>query len=78
MLSLANNSAVPINRLILNNNDFEVSRKNSQAAYLALTKAIIAMLSCSKYLTHLSLANCQIGKEVMLALGEGLFKNTKL
>lgn len=78
MLSLANNSAVPINRLILNNNDFEVSRKNSQAAYFALTKAIIAMLSCSKYLTHLSLANCQIGKEVMLALGEGLFKNTKL
>ena len=78
MCSLANNSAVPINRLVLNNNDMEVSRKNSVAAYIALTKAIISMLNCSKYLTHLSLANCGIGKEVMLAIGEGLFKNSKL
>ena len=78
MTSLSNNSAVPINRLVLNNNDMEVSKKTSPAAYLQLTKAIIAMLSCSKYLTHLSLANCGIGKEVMLALGEGLFKNSKL
>lgn len=36
------------------------------------------MLSCSKYLVTLSLANCGIGKDVMLAIGEGLFKNTKL
>ena len=78
MCSLANNSAVPINRLILNNNDLEVSKKNSSAAYFQLTKAIVAMLGCSKFLTHLSLANCGIGKEVMLALGEGLFKNTRL
>ena len=78
MCSLANNSAVPINRLVLNNNDMEVSKKNSVAAYIALTKAIISMLNCSKYLTHLSLANCGIGKEVMLAIGEGLFKNSKL
>ena len=78
LCSLANNSAVPINRLVLNNNDMEVSRKNSVAAYIALTKAIISMLNCSKYLTHLSLANCGIGKEVMLAIGEGLFKNSKL
>ena len=78
MNSLANNSSVPINRLILNNNDMEVSRKHSSAAYLTLTKAIISMLSQSKYLTHLSLANCNIGKEVMLAIGEGLFKNNKL
>ena len=76
--SLSNNSSVPINRLILNNNDFEVSKKTSGAAYLQLTKAIISLLSCSKYLTHLSLANCRIGKEVMLAVGEGLFKNVRL
>jgi hypothetical protein len=38
----------------------------------------MAMLSCSKFLTHLSLASCGIGKEIMLAVGEGLFKNTKL
>jgi len=38
----------------------------------------MAMLSCSRFLTHLSLASCGIGKEIMLALGEGLFKNTKL
>ena len=36
------------------------------------------MLSCGRFLTHLSLANCGIGKEVMLAIGEGLFKNTRL
>ena len=36
------------------------------------------MLSQGKYLTHLSIANCGIGKEVMLAIGEGLLKNTKL
>lgn len=38
----------------------------------------MTMLSCSKYLTHLSLASCSISKEVMLSIGEGLFKNTKL
>lgn len=73
--ALANNSSVPINRLILNNNDLEVSKKTSSAVCLQLTKAIIQLLSCGKYLTHLSLANCRIGKEVMLAIGEGLFKN---
>ena len=36
------------------------------------------MLSASKNLTHLSLTSCNIGKEVMLAIGEGLLKNTKL
>ena len=38
----------------------------------------MAMLSCSKFLTHLSLASCNIGKKMMLSLGEGMFKNTKL
>ena len=78
MLSLSNNSCVPINRLILNNNDLEVSKKSCSTASFQLTRAIIAMLSCSKYLLNLSLANCGIGKDVMLAIGEGLFKNTKL
>ena len=78
MCSLANNSAVPINRLVLNNNDLEVSKKTNTTAVFQLTKAINAMLSCSKFLTHLSMANCGIGKDVMLAIGEGLFKNTKL
>ena len=78
LCSLANNSSVPIDRLVLNNNDMEVSKKTNSPAYFQLTKAIIAMLSCSKYLTHLSLANCRIGKEVMLAVGEGLFKNCRL
>ena len=66
------------NRLVLNNNDLEISKKTNSPAYFQLTKAIIAMLSCSKYLTHLSLVNCRIGKEVMLAIGEGLFKNCRL
>ena len=76
--SLSSNSAVPISRLILNNNDMEVSKKTNVGVYQRLTKAIIALLSCGKFLTHLSLANCEIGKEVMLSIGEGLFKNTKL
>lgn len=43
-----------------------------------MAKAFIGVLSCSKFLTQLSLANCGIGKDIMLAIGEGLFKNNKL
>lgn len=78
LLSLSNNSCVPINKLILNNNDVEVSRKGNFAGFQQLSKAIIAMLSCSKFLQHLSLASCGVGKDIMLAIGEGLFKNQKL
>ena len=78
LCSLSNNSNVPLSRLILNGNDLEVSQKsNSQATY-QLTKAFVTVLSCSRFLTHLSLANCGIGKEIMLAIGEGLFKNSRL
>ena len=31
--SLANNSSVPINRLVLNNNDLEISKKTNSPAY---------------------------------------------
>ena len=43
-----------------------------------LTKAFMSLLNTSRTLTQLSLANCGIGKQVMLAIGEGLFKNTRL
>ena len=76
--SLSNNSSVPISRLILNNNDLEISKKSNRTAAFQLTKAIIMLLSCSRNLTHLSLANCGISKDLMLAIGEGLFKNNKL
>jgi len=33
MCALSNNSTVPINRLILNNNDFEVSKKTGSSGY---------------------------------------------
>ena len=56
----------------------EVSKKTINKGCLLLTKAIISMLSQSKFLTNLSLANCGIGKEVMFAIGEGLSKNTML
>jgi hypothetical protein len=69
---------VPISRLILNNNNLEVSQKTHSTAFNQLTRAFISTLSASKFLTHLSLANCEIGKEVMLAIGEGLLKNNKL
>ena len=78
LCSLSNNSQVPIQRLILNNNDLEVSKKQNKTAAFQLTKAFIALLSCSRSLNHLSLANCNISKDVMLAIGEGLFKNNKL
>ncbi len=78
LCSLSNNSSVPISRLILNNNDLEVSKKSNRTASFQLTKAIIALLSCSRNLNHLSLANCGISKDCMLAIGEGLFKNNKL
>ena len=79
LCSLANNNNVPISRLNLNGNDLEVgSAKSPNSASWHLTKAFMTVLSCSRYLTHLSLTNCGIGKEVMLAIGEGLFKNNKL
>ena len=78
MFALSSNSQVPISRLVLNNNDLEVSKKAPNSGCASLTKSIMAMLSCSKYLTHLSMASCGIGKEVMLSIGEGLAKNTKL
>lgn len=74
---------MPISRLNLNGNDLDVSPKTAgssvtpSAAY-HLTKAFTALISASRFLTQLSLANCGIGKEVMLAIGEGLFKNTRL
>ena len=78
LCSLSNNNNVPISRLVLNGNDLEVSQKSSNSASFHLTKAFVALLSCSRYLSHLSIANCGIGKEIMLAIGEGLFKNNKL
>mmetsp|Transcript_35026 Transcript_35026/g.46086 ORF Transcript_35026/g.46086 Transcript_35026/m.46086 type:complete len:150 (+) Transcript_35026:2230-2679(+) len=76
--SLSNNNNVPLSRLVLNGNDLEVSQKSGQSACFHLTKAFVGVLSCGRYLSHLSIANCGIGKEIMLAIGEGLFKNNRL
>ena len=77
--ALAANANVPVSHLILNNNDFEISKKSvAPSLYYSFSKSIVTYLSQSKNLTHLSMASCVVTKVIMRCIGEGLAKNNRL
>jgi len=58
-----------------------MQRKQSEGpdpVFYQFKEALIQLLKKSKHLTHLSMVNCGIGKDTMLALGQGLHQNTRL
>jgi len=76
--ALTTTCGAQISSLILDKSNLEKNTIGFDSHYYAFCRNLITLLGFSKVLRTLSFASCNMSKEAVLAIGEGLQKNTKL